>query len=120
MQTLVRGGTGPTGPLIVNGLLARGHRVTIMHGGLHEVEFAGQVEDLHGDVHFKETLAATLGRRTFDIVVAMYGRLRETAAFMVGRTGRLIAVGAAGAMAGPRDPRWGPLGRPVVVENADR
>ena len=40
MNALVLGGTGPTGPYIVNGLLERGYRVTIMHGGFHEVEFA--------------------------------------------------------------------------------
>jgi nucleoside-diphosphate-sugar epimerase len=120
MRTLVLGGTGPTGPHIVNGLLARGHRVTVMHGGVHEVAFDGEVEDLHGEVHFRETLAATLQERTFDIVIAMYGRLRETAEEMVGRTGRLIAVGTAAALAGPQDPRWGPLGRPVIVADADR
>ena len=77
-----------------------------MHGGLHEVAFAGPVEDLHGDVHFRQMLAETLSDRTFDIVIAMYGRLRETAELMVGRTPRLIAVGAAGAMAGARTVDW--------------
>lgn len=120
MKTLVLGGTGPTGPHVVNGLLARGHQVTVMHGGLHEVAFDAPVEDLHGDVHFRETLGANLGSRTFDIVIAMYGRLRETAEFMAGRTGRLIAVGTAAALAPKRDPRWGPMGRPVIVADADR
>src|SRR5712691_8407958 len=109
MNALVLGGTGPTGPYIVNGLLERGYEVTIMHGGFHEVEFAGPVEDLHGDVHFKESLQATLGDRKWDLVIFMYGRLRETAEFMIGRTGRFIGVGAAGGTAPPRDPRWGPL-----------
>jgi nucleoside-diphosphate-sugar epimerase len=120
MQTLVLGGTGPTGPLIVNGLLERGHQVTVMHGGFHEVDFAGPVTHLHGDVHFRDSLTATLGKRTFDLVVAMYGRLRESAGFLVGRTGRLVAVGTAAAMAGPRDPRWGPMGRPAIVAEASR
>lgn len=120
MNALVLGGTGPTGPYIVNGLLERGYEVTIMHGGFHEVEFAGPVEDLHGDVHFKESLEATLGDRTWDLVVFMYGRLRETADFMVGKTGRFVAVGAAGGSAPPRDPRWGPLGRPFAVTEENR
>ena len=116
MNALVLGGTGPTGPFVVNGLLQRGYDVTIMHGGFHEVEFAGPVEDLHGDVHFKDSLDVTLGDRKFDVVVFMYGRLRETADFMVGRTDRFIGVGAAGATAGPHDPRWGLLGRPFMVD----
>ena len=37
MDVLVIGGTGPTGPHIVNGLVARDHRVTILHTGRHEV-----------------------------------------------------------------------------------
>ena len=37
MSTLVIGGTGPTGPFVVNGLLERGHDVTICHTGNHEV-----------------------------------------------------------------------------------
>jgi nucleoside-diphosphate-sugar epimerase len=39
---------------------------------------------------------------------------------MVGRTDRLIAVRTAAALAGPRDPRWGPMGRPVIVADTDR
>ena len=39
MKALVIGGTGPSGPYIVNGLLERGYDVTILHGGQHEVEF---------------------------------------------------------------------------------
>jgi nucleoside-diphosphate-sugar epimerase len=94
--------------------------VTVLHGGLHEAAFAGPVEHLHGDVHFRETLAETLGARTFDTVIAMYGRLRETSQVMIGRTGRLIAVGTAAALAAPRDPRWGPMGRPVIVPDGGR
>ena len=120
MRTLVLGGTGPSGPHVVDGLLARGHQVTVLHGGQHEVELPRPIEHLHGDVHFQATLDAALGARTFDIVIAMYGRLRETAEWVVGRSPRLIAVGTAAAMAGPRDPRWGPLGRPAVVAEADR
>ncbi len=120
MKILVLGGTGPTGPLIIDGLLARGHRVTVLHGGQHEVDLPDAVEHLHGDVHFATTLEAALGNRTFDTVLAMYGRLRETSDVMAGRTGRLIAVGTTAALAGPRDPRWGPMGRPVLVADAER
>ena len=37
MDILVIGGTGPSGPLIVNGLVERGHSVTILHTGRHEI-----------------------------------------------------------------------------------
>ncbi|GIT68744.1 MAG: hypothetical protein Ct9H300mP26_4310 [Acidimicrobiales bacterium] len=35
-RTLVVGGTGPTGPHIVNGLIHRGFDVSILHTGAHE------------------------------------------------------------------------------------
>ena len=37
MKALVVGGTGPTGPFIVNGLIERGYEVTIFHRGTHEI-----------------------------------------------------------------------------------
>lgn len=118
MKALVIGGTGPTGPTIVNGLLDRGYRVTIMHSGAHEAEFAGPVEDIHCDTSFAETMEAALGPRTFDLVVCQYGRLRIAVEFFIGRTGRFIGVGASGS-GQQRDPRWGPLRRPVTIDEND-
>jgi nucleoside-diphosphate-sugar epimerase len=113
---LVIGGTGPTGPVVVDGLLERGYEVTIFHGGHHEVEFAGQVRHLHGDPHFAETIAETVGAETFDVVVAQYGRLRHVAEFFAGRTGQVVAIGGAtGSLARPTAPVWGRLGRPAIV-----
>jgi len=43
MRALVIGGTGPTGPRIVAGLLARGHEVTIFHRGTHELPDLAEV-----------------------------------------------------------------------------
>ena len=37
MRALVIGGTGPTGHFVVNGLIARGFEVSILHTGNHEV-----------------------------------------------------------------------------------
>jgi len=96
MKALVVGGTGPTGPYVVNGLLERGYKVTILHRGAHEIDLPPEVEHLHGDAHFVETLRETLGSRTFDVVIAMYGRLRHVAEVMKGRTERLICTGGAG------------------------
>lgn len=93
MKALVIGGTGPTGPVVVEGLAKRGYDVTILHSGRHEVEFPFPVEHIHESAHFPESLRAALGMRTFDIVIGMYGRLRHLAEVVRGRTGRFIAAG---------------------------
>lgn len=119
-SALVIGGTGPTGPMVVEGLLHRGYRVTIAHSGFHEVEFSQKVEHLHGDVHFTESLSDMLGNRTFDLVVAQYGRLAITSDLLAGRTGRIVAVGGAGTSAvAPDDTRWGQLGKPPSISEAE-
>jgi nucleoside-diphosphate-sugar epimerase len=115
MKALVFGGTGPTGPYVVDGLLERGYEVAIIHSGTHEAEFAGRVEDIHGDVHFPETLSDALGNRNFDLVVCQYGRLRVVAEFMQGKTPQFIGMG--GTVRGQaRDAKWGPLGRPFMTD----
>lgn len=106
---LVIGGTGPTGPYVVNGLIDRGYEVTILHSGAHEVEFKQEIEHIHADVHFRETFEAALGDRSWDLVVASYGRLKLAAEVLKGRTGRVVAMGG-GPLASREDPRWGPLG----------
>lgn len=116
---LVIGGTGPTGPFIVNGLIDRGYNVTIFHSGFHEVEFKQPVEHLHNDPHFRETFEQALGKRGWDLVVFSYGRLQLAAELLKGRTGRLIALGGAtGSAAAPKDARWGPMGRHANVDEA--
>ena len=114
-KALVIGGTGPSGPHTVNGLLDRGYEVTVLHGGQHEVEFAQPVEHIHTDPHFAETLEPALARRSFDLVLATYGRMRIIAELVKGKTPRFIGVGGSAVYAPPDDPRWGPLGRPVLV-----
>ncbi|WP_328469029.1 hypothetical protein OHA21_00680 [Actinoplanes sp. NBC_00393] len=119
-KALVIGGTGPTGPGVVTGLLERGFQVTVLHGGQHEAHLPPEVRHVHTDPHWPETLAAGLGREEFELVVAQYGRLAVTTEVMTGRTSRLIAIGGAhGSLASPSDPRWGPLGRPALVPEED-
>ena len=115
-RALVIGGTGPTGPFVVEGLHARGWNVTILHGGQHEVEFSvPDIRHIHVDPHFEETLREGLGTESFDLVVAQYGRLRIIADVLKGRTERLIAVGGAtGIFAPGDDERWGGLGKPAL------
>ncbi|MDP6511322.1 MAG: NAD-dependent epimerase/dehydratase family protein [Dehalococcoidia bacterium] len=90
---LVIGGTGPTGPCVIEGLRQRGYRVSILHRGVHEVELPAEVEHIHADPHFTANLTEALAGRTFDLTVSMYGRLRHTAQVMRGRTERFIGVG---------------------------
>jgi nucleoside-diphosphate-sugar epimerase len=114
MRALVIGGTGPTGPHVVSGLLARGHEVTIFHRGTHELPELAGVEHIHGDPHFRESIDETLGTRAFDIVLAMYGRIRHIAPALSGRCDRFIAIGGVPVYRG-YFPRAGAAGLPVPV-----
>jgi nucleoside-diphosphate-sugar epimerase len=101
MKALVVGGTGPTGPFLVKGLRERGYEVTILHRGTHEIpEIGPEVEHIHADPHFRETLDEALAHRTFDLVVATYGRIRFVAEATVGKTGRFISIGGVPAYRG--------------------
>ena len=120
-DVLVIGGTGPTGPAIVRGLEARGHRVTVLHSGNHEVPEVAHVPHLHGDVFSDDGLRDAIGDRTFDITIATYGRLRSIADVMIDRTGRLLSVGGVPVYRGFFEPAiHRPPGLPVPVrEDAD-
>ena len=103
MKALVIGGTGPTGPLVVQGLLDRGFEVTIYHRGYHEVDDMPPVSHhLHGDPFDLATLQTDFHGHTYDLVVGMYGRLRHVAAAMVGRTAKLVGVGGAASYLRPQ------------------
>jgi len=105
MKALVVGGTGPTGPFIVNGLIERGYDVTIFHRGTHEVpEIPPVVEHVHGDPHFRETIDQGLAERTFDLAVVTYGRVRLVAEALVGKVGRFVGIGGMPSYRGFADP----------------
>ncbi|MEO5837729.1 MAG: epimerase [Acidimicrobiales bacterium] len=96
MRALVIGGTGPTGPDVLDALLRRSFDVTILHRGLHEpddVPLLNEVEHIHADPHFRESLVAAVGDREFDVVVAMYGRMVLNADVFAGRCARFVSVG---------------------------
>jgi nucleoside-diphosphate-sugar epimerase len=123
MDALVVGGTGPTGPLIVEGLLDRGYRVTILHTGRHEVEsIADRVEHVHVDPYDPATLEAALEPLRVDLCLVMYGRLRLIAERMRGRCGRFISVGGGPSYRGYMNPALlRPPGLPVPTpESAAR
>lgn len=104
-RALVIGGTGPTGPYVVNGLRARGYDVTILHTGRHEVdEIPAEVAHIHTDPFDGVATGEALGASTFDLAVVMYGRLRVLAPLLAGRVGRIVTIGGVGAVRGWVDP----------------
>jgi nucleoside-diphosphate-sugar epimerase len=111
---LVIGGTGPTGPPIVNGLAARGYQVTVLHSGKHEVAEVEAFPHLHADVFQDGSLREVLDNRTFDVAVASYGRLRSIAEVLRGRIGRMLSIGGIPVYRGFFDPTvHQPPGLPV-------
>jgi nucleoside-diphosphate-sugar epimerase len=116
-RVLVVGGTGPTGIPLVEGLVERGHEVSILHRGLHERdETPESVEHVHADPYDEAALRSALDARTFDAVFAMYGRLRAVAAVLQGRVGQFVSVGGVPAYRGFMNP-WlhEPNGLPVPI-----
>jgi nucleoside-diphosphate-sugar epimerase len=102
---LVVGGTGPTGPYVLQGLLDRGFEVTIFHRGTHEPDGLPDVRHVHGDPHFAETIEAAVGAGEYDVVLAAYGRTTLLADAFVGRTGHFVSVGGTPRYAGFNEPR---------------
>ena len=120
-RALVVGGTGPTGIWIVEGLVQRGFDVTILHRGTHErAETPASVNHLHLDPYDEEDLHTAFDGRTFDLVVAMYGRLRRVAEAAAGKTGQFVSVGGVPALRGWMNPfLFEPHGLPVPVGEGD-
>ena len=106
METaLVIGGTGPTGPLIVNGLTRRGYKVTILHTGRHETDLiSDEVEHIHTNPFDRNASAEAIGTRTFDLGVVMYGRLRDLVELLAGKIGHLVTIGGVGVYHGFANP----------------
>ena len=95
LRILLIGGTGPTGPGILEGLLERGHTPVVLHRGTHEVTQTQAVEHIHADPHFTDSLREAMTGRTFDVVIATYGRLRLLPEVFDRMMPRIITVGGA-------------------------
>ena len=98
---LVVGGTAASGLAIVEGLRTRGYEVTIYHRGTHEVDALLDLEHIHGDPHHRETIAADLGQREWDVTVATYGRTRYLADALRARTGHFVAISGLPVISAP-------------------
>ncbi|MBQ0718752.1 MAG: NAD-dependent epimerase/dehydratase family protein [Gammaproteobacteria bacterium] len=103
-RALVIGGTGPTGPHILQGLIDRGYETTIFHRGAHEPPGLPDVEHIHGDPHFQETIDEALKGREFDLVIATYGRIHLLADTFAKQCERFLAIGGMPVYAGLLDP----------------
>ncbi|MHB8466838.1 MAG: Rossmann-fold NAD(P)-binding domain-containing protein [Acidimicrobiales bacterium] len=117
MNVLVVGGTGPTGGPIVERLVDGGHDVTILHRGLHErTETPAAVRHLHADPYDEASLTSALEETTWDVVAAMYGRLRRVAELTKGRCNHFVSVGGVPAYRGWTDAwQYDPPGVPIPV-----
>lgn len=117
-NVLVVGGTGPTGRFIIEGLRERGHEVTIFHRGNHELPELADLEHIHNDPHFADSIAEALGGRTFDTVLGMYGRTALVAKHFAtrGTCKRFIGIGSNLGFSGWVNPESSyPTGTPVLV-----
>jgi nucleoside-diphosphate-sugar epimerase len=117
VKVLVIGGTGPTGIPIVQQLVAHGHEVTILHRGAHErAETPLEVEHLHADPFDETSLRAALAGTSWDVIAAMYGRLRRVAEITAGLCGHFVSIGGVPAYRGWSDAwQFDPPGLPVPV-----
>jgi nucleoside-diphosphate-sugar epimerase len=92
VQALVIGGSGPTGPHVLTGLLDRGFDVTMLHRGVHEPADLPAVRHIHADPHFAEPLLAAIGASSYDVIIAMYGRIKAIAEVAVPRCAHFVAI----------------------------
>jgi nucleoside-diphosphate-sugar epimerase len=123
LKALIIGGTGPTGPHIINGLVERGYDVTMLNRGSRDSEaIPASVERVIGDPHFPDTLEQVLAGRQFDLAIATYGRIRYVAEVLADKTNRLITIGGPPSYRGFADPAAKiPAGMPVPApEDAQR
>jgi nucleoside-diphosphate-sugar epimerase len=122
MRILMIGGTGPSGIPIVRRLVANGHDVSILHRGAHErPETPPDVVHIHADPYDEASLRDALAGSRWDVIVAMYGRLRMIARLTKGSCDHFVSVGGVPAYRGWTDPwQYDPPGLPVPVrEDAD-
>ncbi len=115
MKTLVIGGAGATGQFIVNGLLERGHDVTLLNRGRHQIpELPADIARIQSDPYDEHALSESLANQHYDLCIATYGRLRAVARVMREKCDRFISAGGAPAYRGYMNAElWWPVGLPA-------
>lgn len=108
MKVLLIGGAGVTGTVIARKLLEKNCAVTILHRGLHKADLPDSVARIQADPNDKDSLATALEGKSFDAVIALYGRLRYVIQALQGVTARVISVGGAA----PVYKGWGEMTAP--------
>lgn len=106
MKALVIGGSGPTGPHVLTGLAHRGYDVTMLHRGVHEPDNLPDVRHIHADPHFAESLLEAIGTTSFDVIIAMYGRIKSIAGIAAQRCGQFVAISGVPVYRGFVDPQY--------------
>jgi nucleoside-diphosphate-sugar epimerase len=117
MRILMIGGTGPSGIPILRRLVDHGHDVAILHRGTHErPETPAEAVHLHADPYDEDSFTQALGQGHWDVIVAMYGRLRMVARASRGHSDHFVSVGGVPAYRGWTN-AWlhDPAGLPVPV-----
>jgi nucleoside-diphosphate-sugar epimerase len=111
------GGTGPSGVPIVRSLVDGGHDVTILHRGEHErPETPLGIEHIHADPFDEVSFSGAVAGSSWDVIVAMYGRLRMIARRTTGMCTHFVSVGGVPAYRGWTDAsQYDPPGVPVPL-----
>lgn len=104
MDALVIGGTGRPVRTCSQDCSLADYDVSILHRGVHEPPDLPDVHHIHADPHFRETVSAAIGSRTWDVVIATYGRLATLAEIFVDRCGHFIGVGGVPVYQGLLEP----------------
>ena len=95
LDILILGGTGFTGPFQVNYALARGHKVTLFNRGKRpSPEWAGEVEQLHGDRNTGD-LDALKGRKwdvCIDTPTSLPFWVRDAGQVLKGNVGHYLFI----------------------------
>lgn len=102
LRILILGGTGFTGPFQVNYALARGHTVTLFNRGKRpSPEWAGEVEQLHGDRNTGD-LSALKGRKwdvCIDNPTSVPFWVRDAGKVLKGNVGHYLFISSISAYA---------------------
>jgi nucleoside-diphosphate-sugar epimerase len=104
VRALIIGGTGPTGPHVIAGMLDRGYTLCLLHRGLHEDASLPDLEHIHADPYSVESLAAGIGDRCFDVVLGMYGRVKAIGEAVAHHCERLVCISGTPVYQGLIDP----------------